>query len=136
MSKKRTIATYLGLILALVLIAIGLTLLRGGADLQPIDPKLTLGLTALTVINVVKTFWMIVGLNILVGFLIKRPLFVALWIPIGTLVVLLAHHQLGARFGLMELGRIGHIDAFLMYLPAVGLASLLGGVLGNLFGRG
>ncbi|WP_456388095.1 hypothetical protein [Profundibacter sp.] len=91
MSKKRAIAAYLILILLLVLLAIGITLIRGGANLQPIDPKLTVGLTALTLINVVKSFGLVVGLNIVAGFLLKRPPYVVLWIPAATVVVLLAH---------------------------------------------
>lgn len=135
MSKKRAVMTYLVLILLLVLLAIGITLIRGGADLRPIDPKLTVGLTAITLINVVKSFGMIVGLNIVAGFLLKRPTPVALWIPIGAAFVVVAHQLLGNSFGLMELDRIGRVDAFLMYLPAVGLVSLLGGLSGNLFRR-
>jgi len=130
MSKKRAIVIYLVLILLLVIVAIGITLIRGGADLRPIDPKLTIGLTAITLINVVKSFGMIVGLNILIGVLIKRSSSVVLWIPVGTVIVLVAHQLLGAQFGLIGLDRIGRMDAFLMYLPAVGLASLLGGMLG------
>ena len=135
MSKKRAIVTYLVLILLLVLLAIAITLIRGGADLRPIDPKLTVGLTAITLINAIKSFGVIIGLNIFLGFLMKRPSSVVLWIPIGTVFVLLAHQQLGVLFGLMELDRIGRMDAFLMYLPAVGLASFVGGLLGNLFRR-
>ena len=135
MSKKRAIVTYLVFILLLVLLAIAITLIRGGADLRPIDPKLTVGLTAITLINTIKSFGVIIGLNIFLGFLMKRPSSVVLWIPIGTVFVLLAHQQLGERFGLMELDRIGRMDAFLMYLPAVGLASFVGGLLGNLFRR-
>lgn len=136
MSKKRITLIYLVLILLLVLIAIGLTLIRGGADLQPIDPKLTVGLTAITLIYVFKSFGLIVGLNVFVGFLLKRPSAVVLWVPIGTVLVLIAHQQIGNGFGMMELGRIGWSDAFMMYLPAVGLASFVGGLLANLFRRG
>lgn len=135
MSKKRAVTTYLGLILVLVLIAIGLTVIRGGADLRPLDAKLTVGLTAITLINVIKTFGVIVGLNVFVGFLLKRPSSVVLWIPIATVFMLVAHQQIGSHFGLMDLDRIGQMDAFMMYLPAVGLASLVGGLLGNLFRR-
>jgi len=135
MSKKRTIVTFLVLFLLLVLVAIALTLVRGGADLRPIDPKLTLGLTVIGFIAVVKTFGAIVGLNVFVGFLIKRPSGIIWWIPIATVFVLVAHQQLGDSFGLMSLDRIGRLDAFMMYLPAVGAASLAGGFLGNLFGK-
>lgn len=135
MSKKRAVTTYVVLILILVLVAIGLTVIRGGADLQPLDPKLTVGLTVITLVNVVKTFGMIVGLNVFVGFFLKLPSSVILWIPIATVFVLVAHQQLGSYFGLMGLNRIGRMDAFMMYLPAVGLASLIGGLLGNLFRR-
>ena len=135
MSKKRTIVTFLVLFLLLVLVAIAFTLIRGGADLRPIDPKLTVGLTVISFINVVKTFGAIVGLNVFVGFLIKRPSGIIWWIPIATVFVLVAHQQLGDSFGLMSLDRIGRLDAFMMYLPAVGVASLAGGFLGNLFGK-
>lgn len=135
MNKKRAVTIYFGLIVVLVLIAIGLTVIRGGADLRPLDPRLTVGLTALTLINVIKTFGVIVGLNVFVGFFLKRPSSVVLWIPIATVFVLVAHQQLGSYFGLMTLNRIGRMDAFMMYLPAVGLASLIGGLLGNLFRR-
>lgn len=136
MSKNRITVTYLVLNLLLVLVAIGLTLIRGGADLQPIDPMLTVGLTAITLINVIKSFGLIVGLNVIAGFLLKRPSIVVIWAPIGTVLVLIAHQQIGVRFGLMEMGRIGWSDAFMMYLPAVGLASIIGGLLGNLSRRG
>lgn len=136
MSKNRITVIYLALTLLLVLVAIGLTLIRGGADLQPIDPRLTVGLTAITLINVIKSFGLIVGLNVIVGFLLKRPSIVVIWAPIGTVLVLIAHQQIGVRFGLMEMGRIGWSDAFMMYLPAVGLASIIGGLLGNLSRRG
>jgi len=135
MSRKRAIISFLILFVLLVLVAIGITLIRGGADLRPIDPKLTLGLTAISFINVVKTFGVIVGLNVFAGFLIKRPSGIVWWIPIATVFVLVAHQQLGDSFGLMSLNRIGRMDAFLMYLPAVGVASLVGGLLGNLFGK-
>lgn len=133
MSKKRAVTTYSILILILALVAIGLTVIRGGADLLPLDPKLTVGLTMMTLINVIKTFGMIVGLNVFVGFFLKQPSSVVLWMPISTVFVLVAHQQLGSHFGLMDLNRVGRMDAFMMYFPAVGLASLIGGLLGNLF---
>ncbi|HBQ37230.1 MAG TPA: hypothetical protein DD729_10435 [Rhodobacteraceae bacterium] len=133
MSKKRAVITFLVLLFVLILVAIVFTLIRGGADMRPIDPKLTVGLTAITFINVVKTFGMIVGLNVFVGFLIKKPASIVFWIPIGAAVVTVAHHQFGDSFGLMSVARIGWLDAFLMYVPAVGLASLVGGLLGNWF---
>lgn len=135
MSKKRAVITFLVLLFVLILVAIVFTLIRGGADLRPIDPKLTVGLTVISFINVVKTFGAIVGLNVFVGFLIKRPSGIVWWIPIATVFVLVAHQQLGDSFGLMSLDRIGRLDAFMMYLPAVGVASLAGGFLGNLFGK-
>lgn len=133
MSKKRAVTTYSILILILALVAIGLTVIRGGADLQPLDPMLIVGLTMTTLINVIKTFGMIVGLNIFAGFLLKQPSSVVLWMPISTVFVLVAHQQLGNYFGLVDLNLVGRMDAFMMYLPAVGLASLIGGLLGNLF---
>lgn len=129
MSKTRTAVTFLFLILLLVLVATGLTLVRGEADLQPIDPKLTIGLIAITLINVIKSLGVIVGLNVIVGPLLKRPSFVVLWIPVGTILIMVAHQHIGSHFGLMALGRIGWADAFMMYLPAVGLACLVGGLL-------
>lgn len=136
MSKKRAVMTYLGLVLVLVLIAVCLTVIRGGADLRPLDPKLTVGLTVISLINIIKTFGAIVGLNVFAGFFLKRPSSVILWIPIATVFVLVAHQQIGSYFGLMDLNRVGRVDAFLMYFPAVGLASLIGGLLGNLFRHG
>lgn len=136
MTKKHAIVTYLGLTLLLALIAIGITLIRGGADLRPIDPKLTVGLTVSALFDVIKTFGMIVGLNVFAGFLIKWPSSVVLWIPIGTVFVLVGHQQLAENFGLVSLDRIGRLDAFLMYLPAVGLASFIGGLMGMLFRDG
>lgn len=128
MIKKRAVVTYLVLILLLGLLAIAITYMRSGAEnlaLQTID----------TTVEVIKSFGMIIGLNIFVGFLIKWPSSVVLWVPISTVFVLVAHQQLGDWFELAALNDIGRVDAFLMYLPAVGLASLLGGLLGNLFGR-
>ncbi len=127
MTKKRAVVTYSILILLLVLIAIAITYMRSGAEniaQQTID----------TTVEVIKSFGMIIGLNIFVGFLIKWPSSVVLWIPISTVFVLVAHQQLGDWFGLVALDDIGRMDAFLTYLPAVGLASLLGGMLGMLFG--
>ncbi len=128
MTKKRAVVTYLVLILLLGLLAIVITYMRSGAEniaQQTIDAT----------VEVIKSFGMIIGLNIFVGYLIKWPSSVVLWIPISTVFVLVAHQQLGDWFGLVALNDIGRVDAFLMYLPAVGLASLLGGLLGNLFGR-
>ncbi|MCF6315348.1 MAG: hypothetical protein L3J30_03460 [Marinosulfonomonas sp.] len=84
----------------------------------------------------IKSFGMIIGLNIFVGFLIKWPSSVVLssvvlWIPISTVFMLVAHQQLGDWFGSVALNDIGRMDAFLMYLPAVGLASLLGMLFGG-----
>jgi len=128
MTKKRAVVTYLVLIFLLGLIALAITYSRGGAEhlaLQTMESTLT----------VIKSFGMIIGLNVFVGFLIKWPSSVVLWVPISTVFVLVAHQQLGDWFGLESLNDIGRMDAFLMYLPAVGLASLLGGLLGNLFRR-
>lgn len=126
MTKKRAIVTYLVLIFLLGLIALAITYARGGADQiaqQTIDSTLA----------VIKSFGMIIGLNVFVGFLIRWPSSVVLWVPISTVFVLVAHQQLGDWFGLTSLNEIGRMNAFLMYLPAVGLASLLGGLLGNVF---
>ncbi len=135
MTKSRTTLTFGILLLLLFLIAIGITLIRGGADLRPIDPKLTVGLTVTIFINVVKTFGMIVGLNVFIGFLLKAPALIVFWIPLGTVFTVGVHLLFASSFGLVPLEQIGRMDAFLMYLPAVGLASLAGGLLGNLFHR-
>ncbi|WP_456386773.1 hypothetical protein [Profundibacter sp.] len=127
MTKKRAVVTYLVLIFLLALIAIAITYLRGGAEQlaqQTID----------TTLEVIRSFGMIIGLNVFVGFLIKWPSSVVLWVPISTVFVLVAHQQLGDWFELVSLNDIGRIDAFLTYLPAVGLASMVGGLLGMLFG--
>lgn len=127
MTKKRAVVTYLVLIFLLGLIAVAITYLRGGAEhlaQQTID----------TTVEVIRSFGMIIGLNVFIGFLIKWPSSVVLWVPIATVFVLVAHQQLGDWFGLVSLNDIGRIDAFLMYLPAVGLASMVGGLLGMLFG--
>ena len=126
MTKKLAVVTYSILILLLVLIALAITYLQGGAEHLA---QKTLDST----VNVIKSFGMIIGLNIFVGFLIKWPSSVVLWIPITTVFVLVAHQQLGDWFGLVALNDIGRMDAFLMYLPAVGLACLLGGLLGMVF---
>lgn len=128
MTKKRAIATYLILILLLGLLAIAITYMRGGGEHL-------ISQTVESTVEVIKSFGVIIGLNVFVGYLIKWPSSVVLWIPITTVFVLIAHQQLGDWFGLESLNDIGRIDAFLMYLPAVGLASLLGGMLGNLFSR-
>jgi len=135
MSGKRTIVTFLVLTLLLAIVAIGITLIRGGADLRPIDPKLTVGLTVMTLVNVINTFGMIVGLNVFIGFLVKTPVSILIWIPLGTIFVVLAHKMFGSSFDLIALERIGGRDAFLMYFPAVGLATLAGGFLGSFFQR-
>jgi len=128
MTKKRTVVTYLILILLLGLLAIAITYMRGGSEHL-------VSRTVESTVEVMKSFGMIIGLNVFVGYLIKWPSSVVLWIPITTVFVLIAHQQLGDLFGLESLNDIGRIEAFLIYLPAVGLASLLGGMLGNLFGR-
>ena len=66
MTKKRAVVTYSILILLLVLIAIAITYMHSGAEnlaQQTID----------TTVEVIKSFGMIIGLNIFVGFLIKWP---------------------------------------------------------------
>lgn len=133
MTQKRPLLIYLLLFILLVLVAAAITFYRG--DLTPFDPKLTMGLTALTLVSVMRTFGLIVGLNLIAGFLLKRPLAVLAWIIPGTGLVLGAHALFGAGFGLVELARIGWVDAYLMYLPAVGLMSLLGAVLGQILKR-
>lgn len=128
MTKKRAISTYFILTLLLGLLAIAITYFRGGGEYL-------VGRTVESTVEVIRSFGMIIGLNVFVGYLIKWPSSVVLWIPITTVFVLVAHQQLGDWLGLETLNDIGRIDAFLTYLPAVGLASLLGGLLGNLFGR-
>ncbi|PIE15065.1 MAG: hypothetical protein CSA68_08915 [Rhodobacterales bacterium] len=121
--------------LLLIALALVITVVRGGDDMYPLDPKLIVGLTLYTFVGVIKSFGVVVGLNVFAGYLIKWPSSIVLWIPIGTVFVLVAHQQLAGSFGLMSLDRIGRIDAFLMYLPAVSLASFAGGLLRNLFGK-
>ncbi len=128
MTKKRAVVTYFILTLLLGLLAIAITYMRGGGEYL-------VGRTMDTTVEVMRSFGMIIGLNVFVGYLIKWPSSVVLWIPITTVFVLIAHQQLGDWFGLESLNGLGRMDAFLMYLPAVGLASLLGGMLANLFGR-
>lgn len=125
---------YLALIFLMVMIAFAITFYRG--DLRPFDPKLTVGLTALTLMAVIKAIGAVVAINAIVGFILRRPLAVVLWIPFGAIMVVLVHQFLGERFGLTGLDRIGRPDAFLMYLPAVALFSLVGGLLGVLLRRG
>ncbi|PHQ99415.1 MAG: hypothetical protein COB39_03835 [Marinosulfonomonas sp.] len=122
MTRKRAVVTYL--VLSLVLISITIPYTRSGVEnlaQQTID----------TTVEVIKSFGMIIGLNIFVGFLIKWPSSVVLCIPISTVFMLVAHQQLGDWFGPVALNDIGRMDAFLMYLPAVGLASLLGMLFGG-----
>lgn len=128
MTKKRAVVTYFVLTLVLGVLAIAITYLRSGGEQL-------IGQTVETAVEVIKSFGVIIGLNVFIGYLVKWPSSVVLWIPIATVFVLVAHQQLGDWFGLTSLNDLGRMDAFLMYLPAVGLASLLGGLLGNLFGR-
>jgi len=128
MTKKRAILTYFILTLLLGLLTIVITYFRGGGEYL-------VGRSVDSTVEVIRSFGMIIGLNVFVGYLIKWPSSVVLWIPITTVFVLVAHQQLGDWLGLESLNDIGRMDAFLTYLPAVGLVSLLGGLLGNLFGR-
>lgn len=128
MTKKRAIVTYFVLTLLLGGIAIALTYLRSGSE-QLISQ------TVDTTFEAIKSFGIIIGLNVFIGYFIKWPSSIVLFIPIATVFVLVAHQQFGEWLGLTSLNDIGRMDAFLMYLPAVGLASLLGGLLGNLLGR-
>lgn len=133
MSKINTALLYLILILAIILIGAALTFIR--ADLGTFDPKLTFGLTAITLLSVMSSMGAVVGGNVIIGFLLKTPLKVVLWVPIGAGLALAAHHFLGGYLGLMGLDRVGIVDAFLMYLPSVGLLSLIGGLMGSVLAR-
>lgn len=134
MKPKRAILTYLVLTLLLAALAIGITFLQASAD-AAFDIKQLIGQSLTTFVATVSSFGMIIGLNVFVGFLIKWPSSVVLWVPISTVFVLVAHQQIGDFFDLDSLNEIGRMRAFLMYLPAVGLASFAGGLLGMLFGR-
>ena len=134
MKPKRAIVTYLVLTLLLALLALAITFIQSSPD-APFDTKMLVRQTIATFTGVVTSFGIIIGLNIFAGFLIKWPSSVVLWIPISTVFVLVAHQQIGDSFDLTTLNDIGRINAFLMYLPAVGLASLAGGLLGMLLGR-
>lgn len=134
MTRNSAIWTYLTLIFLTALIALAITFLRG--DLRPFDPKLTAGLTALTLVAVIKSIGVVVAVNAIVGFILRRPGAVVLWIPLGLAMVVLAHHFLGENLGLMRLERIGWADALLMYLPSVAFFSLVGGLLGTIVRRG
>ena len=133
MTKKRIVFTYLLLIVIVVLIGAAITFYR--LDLRPFDPKLTLGLTALTVLGLMQTFWAALAVNTAVGFILGRPKLVLLWVPLGTLLVVLAHFFLGEKIGLAPLEKIGWIGAYLMYFTSVALLSLFGGVWGGLVRR-
>lgn len=130
MTRKRAALTYLILLFILVVIAAWISLYRG--DLRPFDPKLTMGLTVISVLNAIKSFGLIIGANLIISFFIKRPAYVVAWIIPGTLLVLAAHFIFGAHFSLTPLSRIGWLDGFLFYLPSVGLLSLIGGFLGQM----
>lgn len=134
MKPQRAIITYLVLTLLLALLALAITYLQGGPDTS-FDAKTLISQTLAAFIAVVSSFGMIIGLNVFAGFLIKWPSSVVLWIPISTVFVLVAHQQIGDYFDLTSLNEIGRMKAFLIYLPAVGLASFAGGLLGMLFGR-
>lgn len=133
MARTPMVWIYLGLIFLTMLIALVITFYRG--DLRPFDAKLTVGLTGLTLMAVIKSIGVVIAVNAVIGFVLRRPGAVVLWIPLGVVMVVLVHHFLGERFGLMGLDRIGRVDAFLMYLPGVALFSLAGGLLGAIVRR-
>lgn len=134
MTRTRMIWAYLALILLMMVVAGAITFVRG--DLRPFDPKLTAGLSALTLMAVMRTLWAVLGVAVIAGFLLRRPPAVVLWIPVGTVLAVLVHLYAGEWLGLIRLERIGWLDAFLMYLPTVGLFSLLGGLLASVLPRG
>lgn len=134
MKPKRAIVTYLVLILLLALLALAIVFAQSSPD-TPLDANALINQTRSIFVGVVTSFGIIIGLNIFAGFLIRWPSSVVLWIPIGTVFVLVAHQQIGDYFDLTTLNELGRVNAFLMYVPVVGLASLAGGLLGMLFGR-
>ncbi len=94
MKPKRAIVTYLVLTLLLALLALAITFAQTSPD-APFDAKTLISQTIAAFIGTVKTFGMIIGLNVFAGFLIRWPSSVVLWIPITTVFVLIAHQQLG-----------------------------------------
>lgn len=130
MTKLRITLIFLAASILVLLIGMAMTFYR--LDLRPFDPKMTIGMTVLAVPGLLQSFWAVILINAVVGFVLGRPTLVLVWVPIGTLLVVLAHHFLGADSGLASLSRIGWVNAFLMYFTTVGLISLAGGLLRGL----
>ena len=80
----------------------------------------------------------LLGMFLIIGYLLKKPLPILLWIPISAALLVLAHFMFGPMLGLMPIREMGLADAFFMYLPSAAIASMLGGILGTLlpFRRG
>jgi hypothetical protein len=133
MTKKQAIIIYLVLIVAIVPLAAGISWYRAG--MGPFDPVLTLGISAFTFVKIMMTLGAAVGFNIVLGYLFRRPLRVLAWIPVATLIAIVAHHLAAPYYGLLGLDEMGVLDAYLMYLPSVALFSLLGGLFATLMFR-
>lgn len=130
MTRQSASVVFLLLILIWAGISAAITVLR--ADLTPFDPKLTVGLTVITFAAVMTSIGFIAILNLLICAWLRRPVVILAWILPGTALLLLAHSVLAAPLGLTPIARLGWGDAFLMYLPATGFLSLVGGWIGQL----
>lgn len=133
MTKKQAIILYLILILAIVPLAAGISWYRAG--MGSFEPMLVLGISAFTFVKIMMTLGAVVGFNVVLGYLFRRPLRVLAWIPFATLIAILAHHLAAPYYGLLGLTEMGILDVYLMYLPTVALFSLLGGLLATILSR-
>lgn len=127
MTLGKIILGYLAGILVFVLLGFVFTYARTGLEL--FDLPFVVGLTMLTAVDVVKTLGPILAINIVLGLFLHRLELAFLWLPIGTAMIIVSHHLTADEYGLEPVLDLGFVNTTMLYLPLVGISTLLGALI-------
>ena len=131
MTKWHAASIYLLLLVAIFPLASIISWYRTGGGM--FDPAQLLGQAGASFLITMVTVGVAVLFSFIIGYLVRRPLRVLVWIPVGVVLAMVARSFVAPMFtGLKGPLEAGALDTFLMYLPAVALFSLLGGLLSTL----
>lgn len=128
--KRHSILLRLLLLVVIIAVAIVLAIWRGA--LWPLDPKISVAMTADGLLSILGTWWLLWALLVLFALPARGGVLVLLWL--GGMLAALGLHGVAWRLaGLAPVGDLGIAFALSLYMVPAALAVWLGAAIGAIW---